>query len=252
MKSIRAYSRLTAIALHTAFWFSLRLCVRPIRWFHQPLAAALREGILSVWGLGTLWLAGVRVTVEGEPPPRPYYLVANHVTFLDIVVLSAYAAPVFVSKDEVRDWPIIGYITRKLETIYIDRESFRDTKRVNNEIAKTMEDRHGVIVFAEGGIGPGAAIASFKPSLLEPAVQAGAPVYYAAITYQTPEGCPGALEAVYWRPDVPFSEVMLQTLSLPRVYARLIFGADPVRANDRKTLAKELHEAVSARFTPLE
>ncbi len=247
----RMVIRLSVITVLTFGGLMARLVTLPVTLAIPRWEAPVRAWIMQLCAMALVWVAGVRIRHAGEPPQRPFYLVSNHVTFLDILILAGYTGAVFVAKSEVQGWPVVGFLSRLFNVIFIRREDIRDTRRVNEAIRAALADGHGVAIFAEGGIGPGDHIERFKPSLLEPAAQAGYPVYWAVLNYDTPEGCPSPSEVVYWRKGVPFARMMLGILRMPRVHAELIFGDQPSRANNRKQLAEELHREVSGRFKPL-
>lgn len=247
----RVVIRLSMITLLTLIGLMTRFITLPATMAIPRWEAPVRAFIMQPWAKGIVWLAGVRIRHAGEPPRRPFYLVSNHETFLDILILAGYTGAVFVAKSEVQDWPLVGFLSRLFNAIFIRRADRRDTRRVNEAIRAALAEGHGVAIFAEGGIGPGDHIERFKPSLLEPAAQAGYPVHWAVLNYDTPEGCPPPSEVVYWRKGLPFAQMMLRILRMPRVHAELIFGDQPSRADNRKQLAQELHREVSSRFKPL-
>jgi 1-acyl-sn-glycerol-3-phosphate acyltransferase len=84
----------------------------------------------------------------------------------------------------------------------------------------------------------------FRPPLLESAARAGLPVWYATISYRTPDGWPPAREVVCWWADMSFGPHLLKLLGLPGFDARLVFGEQPVVESDRKLLAKRLRQEV--------
>lgn len=252
MGFFRVAIRLVMLAAWTLVVFAWRLAAALVL---SPLAPSLdkavREFIFRLWGKGTLALYGVRVTVEGRPPKRPFYLVSNHLTYLDVILLGSLLGCVFVSRADVEHWPVLGFITKRMNTIYVDRAQPKDTLRVIELIGDAIDRGYGVHVFAEGGIGPGDAIQQFKPALLEPAIRKGCPVHYAVIMYSTPEGCLLASRAVVWRQGVSFMAYSMGLLRLPRVYATVKFGSEPIAAKDRKELAERLWQAAQEQFAPL-
>jgi 1-acyl-sn-glycerol-3-phosphate acyltransferase len=81
---------------------------------------------------------GLSVRARGAPPPAPFLMVANHLSYVDILVLASRLGCVFVSKAEVRGWPLLGPICRALGTVFIDREARRDIPRVIGEIEREL------------------------------------------------------------------------------------------------------------------
>ena len=92
---------------------------------------------------------------------------ANHVSWLDIFALNARKRVYFVSKAEVRDWPVIGHLCASVDTLFIQRESKRDIPRVVAQIDGVMEGGRGIVVFPEGTSSGGDDVLPFRPPLLE-------------------------------------------------------------------------------------
>ena len=136
-----------------------------------------------------------RITVEGQRPPAPFFLVANHLSYVDIVLLLAELPVVFVAKQELASWPVLGYLTRLVGNIFVDRQSRRDVPRVLAEIRRRIEIGYGVVVFPEGTSSDGSSVQPMKPALFEWAAQTEYPVHCAAIRYQTRPGSPPARDA---------------------------------------------------------
>jgi 1-acyl-sn-glycerol-3-phosphate acyltransferase len=193
----------------------------------------------------------VGVAVEGAVPRPPFFLVSNHLSYLDIVVFAAHAPARFVAKREVRGWPGIGFLAGTMGTIFVDRTVRRDALRVTDQLAAAIEAGEGVVLFAEATSSAGHSVLPFRSALLDWAARAGCPVHYAAVGYRTPPGAPPAQESVCWWGDMEFGSHLLALAGLPAIAATLRFGGEPINHHDRKRLASELHEAVRARFIPV-
>jgi 1-acyl-sn-glycerol-3-phosphate acyltransferase len=235
---------LTTIALYVA-WLVL-----------MPIAASLkkrepmRRTLLRTWANAMLTIGGGQLTIAGIPPQGPFLLVANHLSYLDIVVLSAATDAVFVAKREVGAWPLFGTIGHMIGTIFIDRRNKRDILRVNALIATELAAGRGVIVFGEGTSSAGATILPLKSPLLEPAVRAGLPVHYVTLHYQTPAGTPPAYLALCWWGAMDFLPHLQLCLGLDSFAVTVRFGATAVGDRCRKRLARTLRAAMLTQFTP--
>ncbi len=196
------------------------------------------------WAKALVRLFGLQLQVSGPPPAAPFMLVANHLSYVDVIVLAAQFDCVFVAKSEIAAWPLIGWLSRCMNTIFIDRNRKRDLLRVNALLTKALAAGQNVVLFPEGTTTTGAAVLPFKPGLLEPAVRAGRRVAYASLSYRTaPDEAP-ASAAVCWWGDMEFVPHLLKLFALPGFAGALVFGNEALHANDRKTLAKHLHAAV--------
>ena len=134
-------------------------------------------------------LLAARLMVHGEPPGmRPYLLASNHVSWLDIFVINAATPTRFVAKSEVRDWPLIGWLCVKAETLFIERDRRRDLARIDALLANALRDGAGMGVFLEGTTTDGREVLPFHGSLLRPAQITGTPIYPVAIRYLRGDG----------------------------------------------------------------
>jgi 1-acyl-sn-glycerol-3-phosphate acyltransferase len=193
----------------------------------------------------------MRITVEGSRPKAPFFLVSNHLSYVDIIAFASQLDCVFVSKSEVKDWPVIGLLCRSMEIIFIDRQRRADIPRVIGLIEKAWKKNQGVIVFPEGTSSKGDSLLPFKASLLEPAVKAGLPVTYASVSYQTPPGEMPAYRSVCWWGEMTFLPHVLDLFRLSQFEAKLVFGAQTFLETDRKVLAQRLRDAICEQFTPV-
>ncbi|MBS1786947.1 MAG: 1-acyl-sn-glycerol-3-phosphate acyltransferase [Acidobacteria bacterium] len=193
----------------------------------------------------------MRVHVEGNPPDPPFFLVANHLSYVDIILLASRLECTFIAKNDIAAWPGMGWLARSIGTIFIDRKNFQDIPRVIELIDETLAKGQGVILFPEGTSTMGESVMPFSPALLEPAARAAYPVSYAALRYETPPTEPPAHAAVCWWGDMDFVPHFLKLLMVSNFDATIVFGEDAIQADDRKLLAKALWSAVNQRFEPV-
>jgi 1-acyl-sn-glycerol-3-phosphate acyltransferase len=248
---LRVALRVPVVGLVILGGFPLVLLGRLLLAGAPRVRARFTAGFFSGWARLVLGLLRVRVETSGQPPRPPFLLVANHLSYLDIPVLASCLPCVFVSKAEVRGWPLLGPICTALGTIYIDRGQRREIPRVMAEIEAAFDRGLGVIFFPEGTSSRGETVAPFKPSLLELPVRLGRPVHHATLGYRTPPGEPPADETVCYWGNVPFARHALGILGLRSVLASVHLDPEPITETDRKLLAERLREAVLASFEPL-
>ena len=147
------------------------------------LDAAGRMERVAWWGAGMLRALGIRLDVEGPLAPAPVLLLANHVSWLDILAIDALRGVRFVSKADVRHWPFIGYLVASGGTLFIERERKRDALRVVHHVAEALREGATVAVFPEGTTGPGATVLPLHANLLQAAIATGMPVQPVALRY---------------------------------------------------------------------
>lgn len=226
-----------------------------VRWVLFPLVVSSssfeqksRRLLFRTWGRCALRILGLRLHVRGNPPPRPFFLVCNHQSYVDVFVMAACLGCVFVAMVEMRSWPIVRRLNKLLRTIYVDRRKVRDAQRVNEAMCAAWDLGESMAIFPEGGTSPGIDVRPFRSPLLQPAAEHGWPVHCAAIHYATPENTPPADHAVIWAHREPFAAHFLRLLRVPRADITVTFVPESVAGDDRKTLTARLHDAVSKAF----
>jgi len=208
------------------------------------------------WGFG-FWtgtfvrIAGMRIEVIGTPPRSPFFLVSNHLSYVDIAALRSTVAGVFVAKKEIESWWLAGRMVRDMGNVFIDRSKRRDIPRAGKEILGRLNLGEGVIIFPEGTSTKGEEVLPFNSSFFEFAANADLPVSYVSVGYRTPDGELSPSEAVCWWDDTTFLAHMFRLFEVPHFTAVLNFGPDPVLSHDRKVLAQVLHDKVEGSFVPV-
>jgi 1-acyl-sn-glycerol-3-phosphate acyltransferase len=188
-----------------------------------------------------LRLLNVEVTVRGTPP-NGGLLTCNHLSYLDIVVLSGIHRQVFLSKAEVKSWPIIGWLTRCAGTLFVRRDRKADVADLQSQIHDVVAQGIPLTIFPEGTSSDGSTVLPFRSSFLEPAAQNNWPVTPAWIGYRLDEGSV-ADEVCYWR-DMTFAPHFFKLLSKKKIYVTVVFG-EPIESGlSRKQMAAVLHREV--------
>jgi 1-acyl-sn-glycerol-3-phosphate acyltransferase len=235
----------------TLLLFGVRMCVLPVVVLSPRMDRRLRRAIAMVWAAGFDRVLGIRVMIRGTPPQPPYLMVSNHLTTVDSTLYVHQLGCIMIGMVEISQWPLIGFMVKVMGNIFIDRSQLFDPIRVNELITRAYNAGEGIVYYPEATTSPGETVPPFKPALLESAVQAGWPVYYATVHHATPEGYPPASWAVCWVGDTPLLTHVRRLLSLPWIETTITFGDAPIQGDDRKALAVDLQKAVRANFTPM-
>ncbi|MEM7586439.1 MAG: 1-acyl-sn-glycerol-3-phosphate acyltransferase [Acidobacteriota bacterium] len=253
MAPLRVLLRVPLIALVTILASSAILLSALVKSIFSAQQLRWRNAAFRWWGRSLCRVLGMRIEVIGKPPTGKFFLVANHVSYVDIILLASQVSCSFIGKADLRGWPLLGWAFRNADTIFIDRGRKRDLLRVLQQVRTSLNRGLGVLAFPEGTSSRGESILPLKPSLLEFAIEAEQPVHFVTLGYRTTPGLTGppADEAVCWWDDTHFLVHFLRLLRLPSFEATLNFGSEPVAAEDRKRLAEELRTAMLATFTPI-
>jgi 1-acyl-sn-glycerol-3-phosphate acyltransferase len=189
-----------------------------------------------------LRLLAVDVETHGAPPATGL-LVCNHLSYLDILVLVTIAPAVFVSKSEVRDWPVFGWFSRLAGTLYVDRTRRSDVARLGDEIRNVLRGGLVVVLFPEGTSSDGHDVLPFKSSLLEPVSGDQHALTVAHISYGLGEGSVEN-DVCYWGDMTFFPHFIKLLTKRGSIQARVRFATVEHPAAQRKDLARQLHAEV--------
>src|SRR5579871_1459725 len=157
--------------------------LRGAEWLHHSCAQALHA-------------LNVQLQIEG-PLPAEGLVVSNHLSYLDILVYSAVLPCVFVSKAEVERWPVIGRYARWSGSVFVRRHDRGDAARANVSVEDALHEGVPVMLFPEGTTTAGRRVLRFHSTMLQPAIDAAAPVTPCAIDYELDDGDP-AREICWW------------------------------------------------------
>ncbi len=236
--ALRAALRLVAVALSILLLAVTWLLRLPARLISARAAARLRARQMRAWARIVLAILGVRVAREGRPPAPPFLLVSNHLSYLDVLVYWSQVECSFLSKAEVKDWPVLGWAIRAAGTLFIDRSRRGGVGPALEAVRARLALGEGVILFPEGTSSSGLSILPLRPSLFAAAAAAGGRVHVAVISYTTGDPAAPAHLRVAWWGDMEFSGHFWRLLQIRRIDARVRFGDAPLAGSDRKQLAQ--------------
>ena len=178
MNTLRGALRFSAMMLFAVYIYLLALFC--LLW----LPVKKKEGILNFHARMMMAILGIGARIEGKVEPGTALGIANHVSFVDIVLLYIAHPGRFVAKKEIASWPVIGTITKGTDTLFIDRKNNRSILGVNAAIAASLKAKEDVYVFAEGRTGDGTKLLPFKSNLFQPAVDTGSDIQPVALCYE--------------------------------------------------------------------
>ena len=172
-------------------WRLVRLLVHllggwlTIRWRFPGWSQARRDQAVQDWSQAMLAILGLQLRIEGQLLQQgPLMLVCNHISWLDIAVLHAAVHCRFISKDDIRNWPVLGTLASGGGTLYISRASRRDASRVVHQMAQALRQGDVLAFFPEGTTGDGSTVLPFHANLLQAAIVADAPVQALGLLFE--------------------------------------------------------------------
>jgi len=209
---------------------------------------------VSAWCRRIVRALGLQCEIEGPIPEAGaggLAVVANHLSYLDILVMSATRPFVMVSKCEVRGWPLLGWITAQAGTVYVERADVKGGQKqthaeVNAMMATAFRSGLPVLFYPEGTTTGGDTVLPFRRGLFNSVVYDKVPVKTAALAYEldpSNAGCTVA-EDVCFVGDAEFGPHLFKALGLKGVRVKVRFGADVVGGEDRFALARNARDRV--------
>lgn len=235
---LRGALRSSLLALHLAWGVALVALAFPL------MRPPTRDRAIMAWSQRLLGVLGIRPRIDAAPHvPGGALLVCNHVSWLDIYLIHAAQRVHFVSKAEVRAWPVAGWLAHKTGTLFLERGRRADTARVNAEMRALLQAGAWVAVFPEGTTSDGRGLRRFLPSLLQPAVELGCPVVPAALRYRTLDG--DFSDAPAYIDQMSLWKSFWRIVRQPGLVAELHFGAPILPDRHRRELAAAAEQAVA-------
>ena len=210
------------------------------------LSQEKREYRVQAWAIKMLSCLAIKLVVKGKPPVSgPVLLAANHISWLDILVMHAARHCRFVSKSDVKHWPLIGTLATGAGTLYIERESRRDAMRVVHHMAESLRSGDVLAVFPEGTTSNGVDLLPFHANLIQAAISAGSPVQPVALSFVDRTTGQTSLAPCYIDDDTLVSSIW-RTLRTPNLVAVVTFGETQLaEGRDRRAWAAELRNAIA-------
>ena len=243
---LRRLWRLLLMALFLLLGVLLTLAMLP--GMHDGVPGERVKRVRQWWYRRLLRIIHVDIDVTGRPVDEPALWVANHISWLDIPLLGSLGPVGFLSKAEIRQWPVIGWLAASTGTLFIERGGRNASQTAARYIAEHIEQGHSILVFPEGKTTRGVTVERFHARLFAPAIDRGLTVQPAAVRYFHADG--SIHETLPFVDRQPFLSNLWTVLGEKRVVARVAFPA-AVSGRDfaeRRPLAEHVHAEVLRAF----
>lgn len=241
---IRALVRLSLAALHGLHGVFIVLIEFP------RVSVERRRQRIAWWSATMFRRLGLRLEVRGTYRPGAKLLVANHVSWLDILAVhSACPQARFISKADVRQWPVVRHLVDAADTLYIERERRRDAMRVVHQAAEALRAGDTVAVFPEGTTGPGPQMLPVHANLLQAAIATETPVQPVVLRYADPRQ-PFSDSATYLGETTLLQSLWKLARARGLVVHVTVLTAQATAHADRRALAAHLAALMDAELAP--
>ena len=207
------------------------------------LPAPARDRWLRACSRAALRAAGVELRVTGEALAGGGLVVANHLSWIDVLALDAVRPVRMLAKREVRDWPLIGGLAARTGALFVDRSGLHALPATVAATAAALREGGTVGVFPEGTTWCGEAAGTFRRAAFQAALDAGAPVRPVAIAFRLPDGAPATAAAFVG--DQTLVDSLLRVVRLPGLVCEVTV-LPAVTGASRRELAARAGAAVGA------
>lgn len=240
-----------------AVWRIMRMIVHGLHglwlvWMRFPqLTPDQRHARIQWWSLKTLRVLGLELQLHGQIRPGATLIVANHVSWLDIMAVHAACPHArFVSKAQVHHWPLIGRLVDAAGTLYIERERARDAMRVVHLMAEALSQGQTVAVFPEGTTADGHQLLPFHANLLQAAVATATPIQPVALRFSDAKA--PVSEAAQFLGETTLAQSLWRIAKGQGMVVTLRFLTSRATAHaDRRALAQRLRQDIEDALTDL-
>ncbi|MEM9985351.1 MAG: lysophospholipid acyltransferase family protein [Bacteroidota bacterium] len=212
MKQLRGILRLIGFALVTGF-LATKALIR-LRLNRGELSAI--RGEFTLWAKLSLRILGIHLEMKGSVPEEEVLFLPNHRSYIDIACFPLYKLVVFVAKIEVNRWPLIGYASRVVQTVFVDRQDPESRKNTRETMKARLVQGYSVVVFPEGTTAQAPEIKEFRPGMFFVAAEGDIPVVPVAIEYAEPSDA--------FIGDDTFVPHFLRTFGKPKTLVKISLG----------------------------
>jgi 1-acyl-sn-glycerol-3-phosphate acyltransferase len=233
---LRRAFRLSRVAVHLALGMLLVELLYPF------LRRETQTVIRARWCRVMLSLLGIRLRVSGPVTFGCHLIASNHVSWLDVFAIGAIFPSWFVSKSEIRAWPVFGLLAAANGTLFLRRRSPRAAYRMNAEIRARLGVGQSVVIFPEGTTTDGSLVLPFYPALFQPAVDGGHRVLPMAVCYRDASG--NRVAGAAYIDEDPLWTSLRAVLDAQGIEAHLLLD-EAVAGCSRKELAASACDAVA-------
>ncbi len=201
------------------------------------------------WARKVLLILEVQVQCDGPPPAtHAGLMVANHLSWLDILVLQSQLPGVFVAKAEVRRWPLVGWMAQSCATIFVERSSRQSARGMIESALAALQQGYSVIAFPEGTSSDGSDLAHFHANIFESAIKARSHVQPVTLRYlDAATGLP--TDAALFIGDMTLVASLRKVMASSSIKTRVHLGeCIPSMGHSRKSLANQSHQIIRAQL----
>ena len=205
-----------------------------------------KKFLIKRWSLLLLKIFKINLVVNNDLKKilskKNYLIVSNHISWLDIFVINSAYPVAFVAKKSISKWPILSWLVKASETIFIDRKRITKIKETSKEVENFLKNKGSICIFPEGTSSDGSKLLNFKSNLLQTAINKNISVLPIAIQYlQNQNFC----SAPAYYAELSLLDSIRNLIRFDNIEAKLTILTEIKSISDRKVLAKEAYVKIS-------
>ena len=205
-----------------------------------------RRNLIKLWSLLLLKIFKINLIVNNDLKKilakKNYLIVSNHISWLDIFVINSAYPVTFVAKHSISKWPILNWLVKASETIFIDRKKITKIKETSKEIEDYLESKGSICIFPEGTSTDGSRLLDFKSNLLQTAINKNIEILPVAIQYLHDNKFCSA--PAYYN-DLSLFDSIINLIKLDNIVAKLTILPEIKSSFDRKVLANKAYAKIN-------
>jgi len=214
--------------------------------FFPIINRKLKKLLIKRWSSLLLKIFKINLVVNNDLKKilskKNYLIVSNHISWLDIFVINSAYPVAFVAKQSISKWPILSWLVKASETIFIDRKRITKIKETSKEVENFLENKGSICIFPEGTSSDGSKLLNFKSNLLQTAINKNISVLPIAIQYlQNQNFC----SAPAYYAELSLLDSIRNLIRFDNIEAKLTILTEIKSISDRKVLAKEAYVKIS-------
>jgi 1-acyl-sn-glycerol-3-phosphate acyltransferase len=230
LSRFRAAIRLLIFPLVTLLCAVVALTMRLLGFSHRWVYS-----VFQFWKRAMRIVLNIHVVQEGPVPHGAAVIMANHRSYLDVVMIPSKTPVVFVAKQSVKRWPIVGWGGDAMKTIWVNRNDEHSRKRTRKRILERLEEGQSIIIFPEGTTSVGPDVLPFKPGMFYAVAASPIAIVPVAIEYKNPN--------MAWVGQDTFIPHFLREFGAPKTEVKVGFG-EPMQGDDGEKLKEQVYDWV--------
>ncbi|MDD4975318.1 MAG: lysophospholipid acyltransferase family protein [Bacteriovorax sp.] len=255
IRNIRAAIKFLLFAFALVVYFFASILITILSGFSFERARPHLTKVIAMTSWVGLKIIGIKVVQKFHriDPLENYLIVSNHLSYLDIMVISRFFPSCFVTSKEMKDTFFLGHLCLLGGCIFVDRKNHKNLHREVKELTKALEDGLNIAIFPEAASTDGTSVIRFRRPLFQAAIDSHSKVLPICLNYRMIDSNPVTLknrDIVFWYGDMSFLDHVLKLFSCKKIVVELNVLPSLMARDfaDKNALADKCYELVNAQY----